>query len=132
MVSPTGLASQSLAATGVDMTIASDARNLLRDFRKCFEQVFDASMQSTLHLSPPARDQPHGHQLDHQGADAATGPTPWTSATACCGLSTIWLLTTSGITVGGCFTSGSFGTWVHARFGQRAHMMSRGPGHHGR
>ncbi len=35
------------------MTIASDARNLLRDFPKYFEQVFTAPMQSTLHLSHP-------------------------------------------------------------------------------
>lgn len=112
------------------MTIASDARNLLRDFPKYFEQVFVPPMQSTLHLSHPL-------VTNLTVTNRATGvPITATGAYAVDernGL--LRLLSTnlaadypSGITVGGYFYE-----WFlprdlefHARFVANEHMMSRG------
>lgn len=113
------------------MTIASDARNLLRDFPKYFEQVFVPPMRSTLKLSHPL-------VTNLTVVNRATG-TPITAEGSYAvdernGL--LRLLTTgdldttypSGITVGGYFYE-----WFlpkdlefHARFVANEHMMSRG------
>jgi hypothetical protein len=112
------------------MTIASDARNLLRDFPKYFEQVFVPPMQSTLHLSHPL-------VTNLAVTDRATGD-PVTTAGSYSVDERNGLLRLhstnptadypSGVTVGGYFYEWFLPSDLefHARFVANEHMMSRG------
>ncbi len=114
------------------MTIASDARNLLRDFPKYFEQVFVPPMRSTLHLSHPlvsnltVVDRATGTPITTEGSyavDERNGLLRLLAAP-----DTLDTTYPSGVTVGGYFYE-----WFlpkdlefHARFVANEHMMSRG------
>lgn len=112
------------------MTIASDARNLLRDFPKYFEQVFTAPMQSTLHLSHPLVS---NLRIVNRATRAAITDSGSYAVDVRNGLVRLNAEDLDAAYPSGVVVGGYFYEWFlpedlefHARFVAQEHMMSRG------